>query len=125
MTQAVNIIQTFKCGTVVTIPPNRIISLDATGLAVLSTGVLPNSIGVSTEVGSDFGLAMDVTVGGIAYLAIAVAAGLSVAAGTLLTSDGNGLGIAAATGNRVVAILLENAAANGQICKVVVCQSVI
>lgn len=119
MTQAVNIIQSFKCGTAA-ILPNRIVALGATGLAVVAIGSDSLMIGVSTQVGGDINAAIDVVVGGIAYLAIES----PLAAGTLLSSGGTGRGIEPDQGYRIVAVLLEPAVAAGQICKVMLCQSV-
>ncbi len=119
MTQAVNIIQSFRCAATA-IPPYRIVGLDGVAQVVLiGTNAAP-SIGISTEVGGDAAAAMDVTVGGIAYLQI----GAITSPATLLTADGVGQGIGAALGNRVVAVLLEAATVAGQVCKVALCQSV-
>lgn len=123
MSQAFNIIQSFKCGAAGTIPPNRIIALDPAGLSVQCTGSggsFASSIGISTEVGSDFGLAMDVVVGGVSYLQV----GQVSVAGTLLTSDATGQGIVAVSTNRVAALLLEPCTTIGQVCKVLVVNSV-
>jgi hypothetical protein len=118
MSQALNIIQSFLCDTAVL--PFRICAISATATLSTASAATSVSIGVSTEVGGDLNKTMDAVVIGPAPLTM----GAALNPGTLLTSDSTGRGVAAASGNRVIGILLEPSTAANQVCKVLVNPSV-
>lgn len=121
MTQAVSIIQSYRCGFTAVLP-NRIVWFgDAAGNVITANAVNTPMIGVSTEAGGDANQTMDVVIGGIAYVQM----GQTMIIGNLVTSDGSGQGVPALTaGNRVIGVLLEPANTAGQICKIAVFPSV-
>lgn len=120
MTQAVNVIQSFRSGVAGLLPASVIVSSDANGLAIVAT--LPSLfyLGVSdVDVTTATSQAVDVIMLGVCDLKIAAV----LPSGTALTANGNGHGVAAVSTNRVVGILMESSVV-GQICKVLVSPSV-
>jgi hypothetical protein len=118
MSQSLNTIQSFLCGTAVA--AHRICAINASAALAPASAATSISIGVSTEVGGDATRTMDVIVEGIGYLTM----GAVLDPGTMLTSDATARGVAAAAGNRVIGILLEPSTAANQVCKILVNPSV-
>lgn len=117
MSQFVNNIISLKCS-LGPVAPYRTVYADSTG--VIEGFTSAPLLGVSTEIGGDPGKAMDVVIGGIGQLQMAVATTI----GTPISSDNNSKGIIATTGLRVVGILLEDSVIN-QVCRILLVPSVL
>lgn len=88
----------------------------ADGTTLLAGAATDPIVGISGELDVQVGERHDVTLIGISYLV----AGAAFTRGAVLTSDANGCGVAAATGNRIGALALESASTAGDMVRVLV-----